>query len=405
MILNTMQSLLPKMCEGVYRRALNIEVAGAIRRMATFTEEETIMRTMVTKFAQTIIKPHVATMDRESQLNPKILSALFQQGLMGIEIEAKYGGAHASFTSAIIAVEELAHVDPAISVICDVQNTLVNTLLRMYGTQAQKERYLPRLVTDMVGCFCLSETESGSDAFALKTRADKKGHGYILNGTKTWITNAHEADLFLVFANTDWAQGYRGITCFIVERHMGVQVGKKEDKLGIRASSTCSVTFDHVLGELGKGYKYAIQILNEGRIGIGGQMLGLARGVFDETMPYLFQRKQFNQLIGDFQSMQHQYADIAMELEAARLLVYHAARLKEQQREFIKEAAMAKLYASRIAEKASSRCIEWLGGVGFTKEFPAEKYFRDCKIGAIYEGTSNIQLQTIAKSVSAAYRS
>lgn len=370
-----------------------------------------MMRDTVAKFAQSTIKPYVAAMDRESRLDPNVLSALFQQGLMAIETEAEYGGANASFTSAIIAIEELARIDPAVSVICDVQNTLVNTLVRIHGTQTQKERYLPKLATESVGCFCLSETDSGSDAFALKTRADKKGHAYILNGTKMWITNAHEADLFLVFANVDFTQGHRGITCFLVEKHMGVHVGKKEDKLGIRASSTCSVIFDnvevpedYVLGEPGKGYRYAMEILNEGRIGIGGQMLGLAQGVFDETMPYLFQRKQFHTFIGDFQSMQHQYAEIAMELEAARLLVYHAAQLKEQHQPFTKEAAMAKLYASRVAEKTSSKCIEWLGGVGFTKDFPAEKYFRDCKIGAIYEGTSNIQLQTIAKWVSAVYR-
>lgn len=375
------------------------------------SQEELIMRDSVRKFAQKMIKPHVMTMDKESKLNMNVLKQLFTQGLMGIEIDSDYGGSQSSFTSSIIAVEELAKVDPAISVICDVQNTLVNSLVRLYGNEIQKKRYLPKLATDMLGCFCLSEAESGSDAFALKTQATKKGNSYILNGNKMWITNAYEADLFLVFANTDFNRGYHGITCFIVEKSMGVHVGKKEEKLGIRASSTCAVHFDQlevsedqILGEIGKGYKYAMDILNEGRIGIGAQMVGLAQGVYDETMPYLFQRKQFNTFIGDFQAMQHQYAEIAMELEAARLLVYHAARLKEHQHPFTKEAAMAKLFASRIAEKASSKCIEWMGGLGFTKEFPIEKYFRDCKIGAIYEGTSNIQLQTIAKSLSSMYR-
>lgn len=377
------------------------------------TPEIQMMRDTVAKFAETNIKPHVATMDRESKVPKSLLDQLFRQGLMGIEIEMDYGGSQSSFASTIVTVEELARIDPAISVICDVQNTLVNNLLRQYGNEAQKRHYLPKLASSTLGCFCLSESESGSDAFALQTRADRKGkHSFLLNGSKMWITNAHEADLFLVFANTDFSQGYHGITCFIVERHMGVHVGKKEDKLGIRASSTCAVHFDQVevtedqiLGEQGKGYRYAMEILNEGRIGIAAQMLGLAQGVYDETMPYLFRRRQFDKYIGDFQAMQHQYAELAMEIEAARLLVYHAARLKEQGQSFIKEAAMAKLYTSRVAEKASSRCIEWMGGLGFIREVPIEKYFRDCKIGAIYEGTSNIQLDTIAKSIRSVYQS
>jgi short-chain 2-methylacyl-CoA dehydrogenase len=402
---------------GKISRCSNLDPTNrrSILKMSTLfhTPEEQMMRDVVAKFAETNIKPHVATMDRESKVPNSLLDQLFRQGLMGIEIEMDYGGSQSSFTSTIVTVEELARIDPAISVICDVQNTLINNLLRQYGNEAQKHHYLPKLASNTIGCFCLSESGSGSDAFALKTRADRKGnHGFLLNGSKMWITNAHEADLFLVFANTDFSQGYRGITCFIVERQMGVQVGKKEDKLGIRASSTCTVHFDQVevaedqiLGERGKGYRYAMDILNEGRIGIAAQMLGLARGVYDETMPYLFRRRQFDKYIGDFQAMQHQYAELAMEIEAARLLVYQAARLKEQRQSFIKEAAMAKLYASRVAEKASSRCIEWMGGLGFIREVPVEKYFRDCKIGAIYEGTSNIQLDTIAKSIRSVYQS
>ncbi|KAJ2362159.1 hypothetical protein IW150_007074, partial [Coemansia sp. RSA 2607] len=262
-----------------------------------------------------------------------------------------------------------------------------------------------------LGCFCLSEAASGSDAFALQTRATKDGDHYVINGSKMWITNSAEADIFLVFANVDPSKGYKGITCFVVERDMGVVIAKKEKKLGIRASSTCQLSFDdvrvpaaNVLGEVGKGYKIAIEILNEGRIGIAAQMLGIAQGAFDVALPYLFQRKQFGQFIGDFQAMQHQYAQIAVDIEAARLLTYNAARLKEEGKPFIKEAAMAKLYASQVAERASSKAVEWMGGVGFTRDVPAEKFYRDCKIGAIYEGTSNIQLQTIAKILSKDYR-
>lgn len=329
---------------------------------------------------------------------------------MGIEIDSEYGGSDMNFTSVIVAVEELAKVDPSVSVSCDVQNTLVNTLFRQYGSKDIKDKYLPKLATDTVGCFCLSEAGSGTDAFALKTSAELKGDHYVINGSKMWITNSYEADVFLVFANVDFSKGYKGITCFVVDRDMGVVVGKKENKLGIRASSTCTVHFDNVkvpvenvLGEVGKGYKYAIEILNEGRIGIAAQMIGLAQGVFDHTIPYLAQRKQFGQSIGTFQGMQHQYAQVATEIEAARLLTYNAARLKEQGRPFIKEAAMAKLFSSQIAGKTAGKCIEWMGGVGFTKDFPVEKYYRDAPIGQIYEGTSNIQLTTIAKIIADEY--
>ncbi|KAI9341124.1 acyl-CoA dehydrogenase/oxidase [Obelidium mucronatum] len=369
----------------------------------------------VAKFANEQVRPKVRAMDEAELLDKSVLKGLFDQGLMGIETESKYGGAESTFMGAVLTIlrsldPAKSKVDPSISVVCDVQNTLVNTLFHKYGTDAQKEKYLPRLSTDTVGCFCLSEAGSGSDAFALQTRAEKKGDYYILNGSKMWITNSYEADVFLVFANVDPSKGYKGITCFIVDREDGVKIAKKEIKLGIRASSTCGLSFDdikvpasNILGEIGKGYKYAIEILNEGRIGIAAQMVGLAQGAVDEALPYMFQRKQFGTLIGDFQGMQFQYAQIATEIEAARLLTYNAARLKEEGKDFVKQAAMAKLYSSQVAERASSKAVEWVGGVGFTREFPIEKFYRDSRIGAIYEGTSNIQLQTIAKFVKAAY--
>ncbi|ORY89561.1 acyl-CoA dehydrogenase/oxidase [Syncephalastrum racemosum] len=386
-------------------------VAGVPASLSTFTEEELMLKDTVARFAQDVVKPKVLEMDEKEYMDKSVLKGLFDQGLMGIETEADYDGSNCSFTSAIITIEELAKVDPSVSVLCDVQNTLVGTLVRKYASEDVKKRFLPKLATESVGCFCLSEAGSGSDAFALQTRAEDKGDHYVLNGSKMWITNSAEADIFLVFANVDPSKGYKGITCFVVEKSMGVKIAKKESKLGIRASSTCVLNFDdivvpkeNVLGEVGKGYKYAIEILNEGRIGIAAQMIGLAQGAYDIALPYLYQRKQFGSFIGDFQAMQHQYAQIAVEIEAARLLTYNAARLKEEGHNFIKEAAMAKLYASQIAEKASSKAIEWCGGVGFTRELGVEKFFRDSKIGAIYEGTSNIQLQTIAKLVSAQYK-
>ncbi|KAJ1569192.1 hypothetical protein HK405_008669 [Cladochytrium tenue] len=352
---------------------------SGLNSLNEFTEEELMLKESVAKFANDFIKPKVRAMDENELMDKSVIQGLFDQGLMGIETDPEYSGAGTSFTAAIIAVEELAKVDPSVSVCCDVQNTLVNTLVRQHATPAQKEKYLTKLATDTVR-------------------------------SKMWITNSYEAEIFLVFANVEPSKGYKGITCFIVDKDMGVQVAKKEKKLGIRASSTCSLSFDdvkvpaaNVLGEVGKGYKYAIEILNEGRIGIAAQMLGLAQGAFDEAMEYLFQRKQFGSLIGDFQGMQFQYAQVAMEIEATRLLTYNAARLKEQGKPFVKEAAMAKLYASQIAEKASAKAVEWVGGVGFTREFPLEKFFRDSRIGAIYEGTSNIQLQTIAKLIRSGY--
>jgi len=374
-----------------------------------------MFREMVARIAQDVIAPKVKEMDAESRMCPDLIDLLFENGLMGIEVPEQYGGSGASFTAMCLTIEELAKVDPAVSTMVDVHSTVVNNTINFWANDAIKEQYLPRLATDMMGSFCLSEPGSGSDAFALNTRADVSADGsyYTLNGSKLWITNAGHAGVFLVFANVDMSLGYRGITCFVVDRESeGLEIGHHEDKLGIRASSTCPVTFTdvkvpatHILGEVGHGYKYAIGILNEGRIGIGAQMVGLAQGAFDATMPFLFERKQFGQYIGDFQGMQMQYAEVAMEIEAARLMVYNAARMKQNGENFIKEAAMAKLKASKVAELTSSKCIEWMGGLGFSKEYPAEKFYRDCKIGAIYEGTSNIQLTTIAKMLRPTYAS
>ncbi|KAJ2819366.1 hypothetical protein IWW50_005480 [Coemansia erecta] len=383
----------------------------SMKSLHTLSEDETMMRDMVTQFARTVVQPKVQEMDESEEMCPEVVRGLFESGLMGIETPVDLGGAEASFLSAIVAIEELARVDPSVSAMCDVHNTLVNTVFRNYASKELQEKYLPKLATDMVGSFCLSEAVSGTDAFALQTKATRDGDDYVIDGSKMWITNSGEAGVFLVFATVDASKGYKGITCFVVDREMGVVVAKKEKKLGIRASSTCQLAFDgvrvpaaNVLGEIGQGYKIAIEILNEGRIGIAAQMVGLAQGSFDNAMPYLFQRKQFNTRIGDFQAMQHQYAQVATEIEAARLLTYNAARMKEEGKPFVKEAAMAKLYASQVAERASSKAVEWMGGLGFTRDLPLEKFYRDCKIGAIYEGTSNIQLQTIAKILTKEYQ-
>ncbi|KAJ3338456.1 hypothetical protein HDU93_009472 [Gonapodya sp. JEL0774] len=347
----------------------------------TFTEDELMIRESAARFAREVVAPKVSEMDENEKMDPAIIKGLFDNGFMAIEAEGDYGGSQMSFTSVILAVEELAKVDPSVSVLCDVQNTLVGILFNKLASKEQKEKYIPMLASGKLGCFCLSEAGAGSDAFSLATRAVKQGDHYVINGSKMWITNSGEAEIFLVFANVDPSKGHRGITCFIVEKEMGVKINKKESKLGIRASSTCSLSFDdvkvpveNVLGEVGKGYKYAIEILNEGRIGIAAQ------------------------------GMQFQYAQIATEIEAARLLTYNSARLKDEGKPFIKEAAMAKLYSSQIAEKAASMAVEWMGGVGFTRDVPVEKYYRDSKIGAIYEGTSNIQLQTIAKLIQEQYK-
>ncbi|XP_060237217.1 short/branched chain specific acyl-CoA dehydrogenase, mitochondrial [Meriones unguiculatus] len=379
--------------------------------LQTFTDEETMMKKVVKKFAQEQIAPLVSIMDENSKMEKSVIQGLFQQGLMGIEVDTKYGGTGASFFCSMLVVEELAKVDASVALLCDIQNTIVNNLFKKHGTEEQKATYFPKLVTEKLGSFCLSEAGAGSDCFALKTRAEKKGNYYIINGSKMWISNAEHAELFLVFANVDPTSGYKGITCFIVDRDTeGFHIGKTEKKLGIRASSTCQLTFENVkvpetsiLGDVGHGYKYAIGSLNEGRIGIAAQMLGLAQGCFDYTIPYIKERIQFGKRIFDFQGLQHQVAQVATQLEAARLLTYNAARLVEAGRPFIKEASMAKYYASEIAGLTTSKCIEWMGGVGYTKDYPVEKFFRDAKIGTIYEGTSNIQLSTIAKSIDAEY--
>jgi alkylation response protein AidB-like acyl-CoA dehydrogenase len=373
--------------------------------LTVLSDEERMFKDSVLAFAKERVAPKVMEMDREAAIDRGLLPGLFELGLMGIEVPAEYGGSGSSFFNAILTIEAMAQVDPSLSVLVDVQNTLVNNAILRWGNEEQKKRYLPRMCREWVGSYALSEPSSGSDAFALKARAEQRGDGYVLNGRKLWITNGAESSLFIVFATVDPSLGYRGITAFLVERGFaGFSVGKKEDKLGIRASSTvelimedCQVPAANVLGEVGRGYKIAIETLNEGRIGIGAQMLGTACGAFDYALSYIQERKQFGKAIADFQGMQFQYARVAMEIEAARLMVYNAARLKDAGRSFVKEAAMAKLFASEVAERTTSQCVEFLGGVGFTKEFPVEKFFRDSKIGKIYEGTSNMQLQTIAK--------
>jgi alkylation response protein AidB-like acyl-CoA dehydrogenase len=370
-------------------------------------DEERLFRDTVRRFATEQIGPLVREMDEKASLNKALLQQLFELGLMGIEIPEEYGGQGGNFFQCVLAIEELSAVDPAVGVVADVQNTIVNNAIARWGDSAQKTRWFPRLATGMVGAYALSEAGSGSDAFALATTAEDKGDSFALNGRKLWITNAAEAGLFVLFANANPAAGYRGITAFLVERGLaGFEVGRKEDKVGIRASSTCELTLDNclvpkenVLGEQGKGYKIAIETLNEGRIGIGAQMVGLAQGALGHAIRYSKQRKQFGQPISAFQGVQFDLAKMATELEAARLLVYNSARLRDAGMPFLKEAAMAKYFASEAAEKIASKAIEIHGGVGITKECPVEKLWRDSKIGRIYEGTSNIQLLTIAKKL------
>jgi butyryl-CoA dehydrogenase/short/branched chain acyl-CoA dehydrogenase len=373
--------------------------------LTTLRDDERLFFDTVLAFARERVAPKVAAMDARGAFDPDLVPSLFELGVMGIETPAALGGAESSFMNAILAVQAFARVDPSLAVLVDVQNTLVNNALVRWGTRAQKEKYLAKLATEWVGSYALSEAGSGSDAFALKARAERRGDRFILDGQKLWITNAAESSLFIVFANVDPSQGYKGITAFLVERgYPGFSVGKKEDKLGIRASSTCELILDgcevpeeNVLGEIGKGYKIAILTLNEGRIGIGAQMLGLAEGALEHTLSYTRERKQFGKAIQDFQGVEFQLARMAMEVEAAKLLVYNAARLKDAGADFVKEAAMAKLFASEVAERVASQAVDLFGGVGFTREFPVEKLYRDAKIGKIYEGTSNMQLQTIAK--------
>ena len=382
-------------------------VETSIRPLTWLTEEEQMFRSTVARFAKEQITPLVRHMDETSLLDKKLLRQLFDLGLLAVEIPEEFGGQGGSFFQSVLAIEEIAKVDPAVAVVVDVQNTLVINAILRWGTLEQKKRLFPNLAATYLGAYALSEAGSGSDAFALTTRAVEDGDSWVLNGRKLWITNAAEAGLYLVFANMNPEAGYKGITCFMVERDFpGFQVGKKEDKLGIRASSTCELLFDNcrvpksnVLGELGKGYKIAIETLNEGRIAIGGQMLGLAQGAFDHALAYTKQRKQFGKLIQEHQGIQFQLAEMATKIEAARLLVYNAARLRESGRPFVTEAAMAKLYASTIAEEVASQAIEIFGGVGFTKDYPVEKLYRDAKIGRIYEGTSNLQKITIAKGL------
>ncbi len=370
-------------------------------------EDETLFRDSVREFAEAQVRPHVRDMDEHAKIPRDLVSRLFDLGVMGIEIPEAYGGAGASFFHAVLAVEELSRVDPSIGVLVDVQNTLVINALLRWGNEDVKRRYLPRLASDTVGAYALSEAGSGSDAFALTTRARDEGDQYVINGRKLWITNANEADVFLVFATVNPESGYRGITAFIVERGFtGFTVGKKEDKLGIRASSTCELILEdcrvpkgNVLGEVGKGYKTAIETLNEGRIGIGAQMIGLAAGALDHTIRYTKERKQFGKPIAEFQTVQHQIARAAVEVEAARLTVYNAARLRDAGKPFLTEAAICKIFSSEVAERVSSLAVNLFGGNGFVKEYPVEKLFRDAKIGQIYEGTSNLQLQTIAKQI------
>ena len=384
---------------------LHAEVAAA--PLTQLSDEETMFRDTVRKFARQRIGPHVREMDEAAAFRKDLLKQLFDLGLMCIDIPEQYGGQGGAFFQSILAIEELAAVDPSAAVIVDVQNTLFSNAIQRWGTEDQKRRYLRRIATEMVGSYALSEAGSGSDAFAMATRARKDGDHWVLTGRKLWITNAAEAGLFLLFANADPAAGYRGITCFLVERDSpGFQVGKKEDKLGIRASSTCELILDgcrvpeeNLLGDVGKGYKIAIETLNEGRIGIGAQMLGLARGALDHALAYAKQRKQFGKPIANFQGVQFDLAEMATQVEATRLLVYNAARLRDAGLPFLTEAAMAKYYGSQVAETVASKAIEIFGGVGFTKDYPVEKLYRDAKIGRIYEGTSNMQRITIAKQM------
>ncbi len=383
------------------------ETDDVVAPLTSLTQDEQLMRETVRRFAQREIAPLVREMDSAQKLDPEILRQLFALGLMGIEVPADLGGAGSSFFSSILAVEEISRVDPAVAVLVDVQNTLIINALLRWGTADQQSRYLPRLAANTVGSYALSEAGSGSDAFALATQARAVGDGFNLTGRKLWISNAAEADLFIVFANANPQAGYKGITAFVLERGMdGFSVGKKEDKLGIRASSTCELLLDdcrvpaaNVLGEVGQGYKIAIQTLNEGRIGIAAQMLGLAEGAWSLALKYSTERKQFGKTISEFQAVQFSLARMATEIEAVRLLVYNAARLKVAALPFVKEAAMAKYFASVVAEQVASESVEIFGAAGFVKDSPIEKFYRDAKIGKIYEGASNMQLATIAKQI------
>lgn len=375
--------------------------------LTTLSEEEAMFRDAVREFAETDVKPHVHEMDEAAQFRPELIPRFFELGLMGIEVPEQYGGAGGGIFLSALAIEEIARVDASAAIYVDVHNTLVTNAVLRWGTPEQHQHYFPRLTSDLLGAFALSEPGSGSDAFALASRAEQKGTGWELTGRKFWITNGAEAGVFIVFANVDPSKGYKGITAFIVERNFpGFAVGKKENKLGIRASSTtelileqCVVPAENVLGPVGQGYKIAIETLNEGRIGIGAQMIGVARGALEAATAYVKERRQFGKAIAEFQGVQFQLAQMATDLEAARLMVYNAARLKDAGQPFAQQAAMAKLFSSQVADRITSSCLELFGGYGYSKEYPAEKYYRDAKIGTIYEGTSNMQLQTIAKGL------
>jgi butyryl-CoA dehydrogenase len=383
----------------------DVTASASASPLTALLEEEQMFRDAVHDFADSEVRPRVAAMDQAAALDATLLPKLFELGLMGIEIPETYGGAGGGLFMTTLAVEELSAVDASAAILVDVQNTLVIEPLLQWATEEQKRRYLTRLAADTVGAYALSEPESGSDAFGLQTKATKQGDRWILQGRKLWITNGAEAGVYVIFANTDFTKGYKGITAFIVERDFkGFSVGKKEDKLGIRASSTtelilegCEVPEANVLGEVGKGYKVAIETLNTGRIGIGAQMIGVARGALEAATKYVKERKQFGKPVAEFQAVQFQLAQAATELEAARLMVYNAARLKDAGAEYTQNAAMAKLFSSQVAERVTSVCLELFGGYGYTKEYPVEKFYRDAKIGTIYEGTSNMQLNTIAK--------
>jgi alkylation response protein AidB-like acyl-CoA dehydrogenase len=375
--------------------------------LTTLSEEEDLFRRTVRDFAERAVRPRVAAMERAGALDPALLTQCFDLGLMGIEIPEAHGGAGGSTLMTVLAVEELSAVDASLAIFVDVQNTLVNTLLIKWASDDIRGRYLPRLATDLLGAYALSEPEAGSDAFGLQTRATRTGDTWILDGRKLWITNGAEAGLFVVFANSDFTKGYKGITAFAVERGFkGFSVGKKEEKLGIRASSTCELILDgcevpaaNLVGQVGMGYKVAIETLNTGRIGIGAQMIGVARGALSAALTYVKERKQFGKPVAEFQGVQFQLAQAATELEAARLMVYNAARLEDSGEPYTTQAAMAKLFAAQVAERVTSLAVELFGGYGYTKEYPVEKFYRDAKIGAIYEGTSNMQLNTIAKQL------
>ncbi len=379
----------------------------AVPALTRLTEDETIFRDSVYEFADKEVRPLAREMEEQAKMSPALIKKMFDLGVMSVEVPESYGGAGGTFFHSVLAVESLSRVDPSVGVLVDVQNTLVINAVLRWGTDEIKRRYLPKLASSTIGAYCLSEAGSGSDAFAMATRATEAGDGFKITGRKLWITNGNEADMFIVFANVNPDAGYRGITAFIVDRGMpGFTVGKKEDKLGIRASSTCELLFEEcvvpksqILGEVGKGYKVAIETLNEGRIGIGAQMLGLAQGALDHTIAYVKERKQFGKAIGEFQGVQFQVARMAMDVETTRLLVYNSARLRDAGLPFLTEAAMCKIHSSEVAERVASMAVNLFGGNGFVKEYPVEKLYRDAKIGQIYEGTSNMQLMTIAKDL------